>query len=91
MRIVRINAIQAHYIPDRAYPARSLDYFDDLVDTGRDLPVNDEYTPAEDEGHSNLEPGATAQNNYRPDKMYRCRHCNERVAAVNLESHVCEV
>jgi hypothetical protein len=49
-----------------------------------------EYDSEEDEGGANFPLGATAQNNYRPEKVYRCRHCNSRVIESELDLHVCE-
>jgi 5-methylcytosine-specific restriction endonuclease McrA len=34
-------------------------------------------------------PGATAQNNYAPPKLYQCRYCGSVVNEYELEHHVC--
>jgi hypothetical protein len=90
MRITKVDAVQVHYVPTRAYPPRSLDSFEDLVDIYNDTRVVVDYEHEDDEGSSKLDPGATAQNNYKPVKYYRCRRCDERVSEYELDEHVCE-
>lgn len=49
-----------------------------------------DYEPEYPQDGSNFEPGATAQNNFRPEKHYRCRHCEARLLEHELDEHECE-
>jgi uncharacterized metal-binding protein YceD (DUF177 family) len=36
-----------------------------------------------------FEPGATVQNNFKPEKMLRCARCLARVKESETEEHIC--
>lgn len=86
MKVTRVKAIQAHPVPDRVHEPRG-PFPDHLFDEPE---VQSEYESEYDEAGVNFEPGATAQNNYRPVKYYRCRNCHARVSQLNLDTHTCE-
>ena len=48
-----------------------------------------DYQPENAEDGSEFESGATAQNNFKPGKRYRCRHCLASVMSHELDSHEC--
>jgi len=39
--------------------------------------------------HVEFEPGATAQNNFKPEKYLRCARCLVRVRESETEDHIC--
>lgn len=86
MRITRVKALQAHPVPDRVHEPQG-PFPDHLFDEPE---ISSDYTSEYDEGGSNFELGATAQNSYKPVKHYRCKHCHARVSQLNLDTHVCE-
>lgn len=49
-----------------------------------------DYMPEQNADGYGFEPGATAQNNFRPEKYYRCRHCDFRLQAHELDDHECD-
>jgi hypothetical protein len=49
-----------------------------------------DYAPEANEDGSGFELGATAQNDFKPEKYYRCKYCNFRVAEHEIEEHECE-
>ena len=86
MRIFKVNAIQAHPVPNRVRPARG-PFPDELFEEPE---IVDDYFPELDEDGSEIALGATAQNNYKPVKYYRCKVCDERVSEYELGDHECE-
>lgn len=86
MRITRVRAVQAHPVPERVH--EPLGPFPDHI---FDEPeIVSEYASEDDEAGINFEPGATAQNNYKPTKYYRCRTCHVRVSDKEVDAHTCE-
>lgn len=51
--------------------------------------IND-YAQAFPEDGEDFPLGATAQNNFRPLKWYRCYDCHDKVREDELELHECE-
>ena len=116
MRIIRVQAVQAHAVPKHAHAPRGpfppemqgfnqrsieLDGYGEVIDGSEYLEENDanpaaqpqiitEYESEQAADGANFPLGATAQNNFRPEKMYRCRHCDARVAEHELEEHECD-
>lgn len=98
MRIYKVKAVQAHYVPPSVYyPDLDFDEDDNLVIDGlldpglQNHPEVVEHGDTEGfEGSSNLPDGATAQNNYKPGKMYRCKFCKARVTEDDLDIHECD-
>ena len=86
MKITRVKAVQAHPVPDRVHEPRG-PFPDHIFDEPE---INTEYSSEDDEAGINFEPGATAQNNYKPVKYYRCKTCQVRVTYEGTETHVCE-
>ena len=86
MRITRVQAIQAHPVPKRVYEPRG-PFPENLFDEPE---IVDEYALEQDENGSEYSLGATAQNNYKPVKNYRCKVCDAKVTASELDAHVCE-
>jgi len=86
MRIIRHQAIQVHSVPNRVYDAKG-PFPDELFDEPE---IIYDYPEESGEDGADFELGATAQNNFKPAKYYRCRHCNARVTELELETHVCE-
>lgn len=86
MRITRVQAVQAHPVPKRVYEPRG-PFPEHIFDEPE---IVDEYSVEQDEHGGEYALGATAQNNYKPVKQYRCKSCNNKVSATHLESHICE-
>ena len=86
MKITRVRAVQVHPVPERVqepigpFPEHLFDEPEIVAD----------YHPEDDEAGADFQLGATAQNNYKPVKYYRCKSCHARVTEKELESHVCE-
>lgn len=88
MIIRSYEAKQAHYVPKRAYYARTLEQ---LLDTYQGQPeIVYDYDPAQPEDGSEYPDGATAQNNFQPIKWLYCGTCYEKVKSTETASHVCE-
>jgi hypothetical protein len=85
MKIVRVNAIQAHPVPDRVHAPRG-PFPQELF---REPEIVTEYVSESDETGNNFELGATAQNNFKPEKILRCRSCHEKVLYSQTSSHSC--
>lgn len=49
-----------------------------------------DYEPEMPEDGANFEMGATAQNNFRAPKRYRCRECSATLFEDELDAHDCE-
>jgi hypothetical protein len=87
MRIIRVQAVQAHPVPRRAYYPSDDPFSSEL--TAEPEIIYDYHSESAEDG-TDFIPGATAQNNYTPVKYYRCKYCDERVADYALEQHICE-
>lgn len=85
MKITRVQAIQAHPVPKRVhepYGPFPVELFDEPE-------IVYDYHSEDDDGTSSLEPGATAQNDYKPERFFRCRHCHARVTEAEMDAHSC--
>ena len=87
MKIFSIPAKQAHYIPDRVYPIRSIESATDIYYHPTEIVYD---SPAYPFDGSDFEDGATAQNNFRAPKWLYCGECYAKVRESDTESHVCE-
>lgn len=87
MRVIRVDAVQAHPVPKHAYYPPSNVFSRDVT---ADPEIVYDYQSEDDEGTSSLGAGATAQNNYKAPKYYRCRTCSARVTEDEISSHECE-
>lgn len=85
MRLIRVKAVQAHPVPKYVHEPYG-PFPEDLFEEPE---IVYDYTSEEDEGTTSLLPGATAQNNYRPEKAFRCKHCHARVLESEIETHTC--
>ena len=74
-----IQAYQAHPVPKQVMAPRG-PFPPELLEEPE---IVVQHIPDE------FEPGATAQNNYRP-KWFRCSSCHERVRGDKLDEHFCE-
>lgn len=52
--------------------------------------VVSDYIPEQNTDGLGFELGATAQNNFRPEKRYVCKMCDARVMESQLDFHECE-
>jgi hypothetical protein len=86
MRVERINAVQAHYVPNRIVSPRGPFPPELFVEPE----IVDNYLPAFNEDGQGFEPGSTAQNNFQPPRWLRCGDCYERVLETETEEHICE-
>lgn len=79
MRVIYVDAVQAHAVPRRTYEARG---------------PFERYQPPEilDLTHDpdKFPPGSTAQNGMREIVMYECQGCMAILSEHELDSHVCE-
>lgn len=115
MRIIRVQAVQAHAVPKSVTQPRgpfppemqgynpgyaslsaegadfsSMEYYEDDASPAAQPEIITDYMSEDDEGHSSLPDGATAQNNYRAPKYYRCKTCYARLEEQELDDHDCE-
>jgi hypothetical protein len=86
MRIERIVTKQGHAVPEAAYAPRGP--FPAELFTAK--PVITDYVAQSDSGGPELPEGATAQNNYREVRWFRCRDCFGTVRENELDSHNCD-
>lgn len=118
MRITRVQAVQAHYVPKQAHAPRGpfppemqgfnprsvefdgmgalaaaniedLEVWEDDANPAAQPEIITEYQPENAEDGAGFEPGATAQNNFRPERRFRCRHCHAVVMEFDLDDHEC--
>jgi len=85
VRIIKHQAKQVHYVPDRVVSPRG-PFPRELFDEPEIIVSQ----PAYSEDGSDYELGATAQNNYRAPKYLHCGSCYSRVLETETENHVCE-
>lgn len=79
VRVERKQAVQTHPVPKKVSPPQGpfpAEMFDEP-----DIISVPEY--------QEFEPGATAQNNFKPDKYLRCARCLVRVRESETEDHIC--
>jgi len=82
MRIQRIITKQGHPVPKSAGPAKG-PFPAELYQRSE---VITEYQSAEDD----VPTGATAQNNFREPKSFKCRYCEEVMYEHKTFDHICE-
>ena len=85
-RIIQVPVFQGHPVPDRPHAPRGPFPPELLRRPERAADVE----PQPDGGGESLPMGATAQNNYRPVRWFRCRDCSEVLAEADLDDHTCE-
>lgn len=79
VRVERKQAVQTHPVPKKVsapqgpFPSEMFDEPDIIS-----VPEYQEFAP-----------GATAQNNFRPEKYLRCARCLARVKEADTETHIC--
>jgi hypothetical protein len=84
--IKNIQTFQGHPVPNKVTPARG----PFPAELFRQAEVVNDYAQAYPEDGGDFELGATAQNNFKPLKWYRCYECHGRVREDELEQHECE-
>ena len=82
MAIERIPTKQGHPVPSSAQPAKGPFPPDIFM---RPEVVHDYYRPGQDD----ILDGATAQNQFRPPKVFKCRNCEELVLEHDIPKHEC--
>lgn len=80
VRVERIKAVQVHPVPDKLTEPKG-PFPQELFDEPEIVSIS------EVEEHK---PGATAQNNFRPEKYLRCGRCLIRVKESETKDHNCE-
>jgi hypothetical protein len=115
MKIIRVQAVQAHAVPKTAHAPRGpfppelqgfnpkageldvnganlseLDEYEDDAHPAAQPEIITDYAPEQNEDGWGFEPGATAQNNFRPERRYRCRHCRTLVLENQIDYHECD-
>jgi len=81
MRIQRIITKQGHPVPKTAGHAKG-PFPPELFQRPE---VVDDYIPADE-----TTPGATAQNNYKEPRAFKCKFCNEIMYEHKTMDHMCE-
>lgn len=84
-RIRRIPAEQAHAVPQRAYMPQGP--FDRELTITERVVVNER---GPDDGGGFTPMGATAQNDFKEVKWYRCTYCGDLIRETHIEGHECE-
>jgi hypothetical protein len=79
--IQRIETKQGHPVPKSAGPAKG-PFPPELYVQPH---VITEYAPEIEE----IPAGGTAQNNFRPPKVFKCRDCDELVLEHEISNHIC--
>lgn len=86
MRIERIATRQGHPVPDTAHSPKG-PFPPELFETPK---VVTEYLPQPDGGGEEIPVGATAQNDFKPLKWFRCKICTEVIAEHEISDHPCK-
>lgn len=82
MRVLRRAAVQAHAVPETAgYPRGPF---------GPDI-LAKPVVVHEDVSDTPFPMGATAQNDYRGIRYFRCKNCLDVVADHEVDAHICGV
>ena len=78
MRVIHVDAVQAHAVPTRVYEARGpfSRYQPEIVN----IPYDPDKFPR----------GATAQNGMKEVVLYECQACMTTLKETELDGHVCE-
>ncbi len=79
VRVERKKAVQTHPVPEKVTAPRGP--FPDEMFAEPEIISASEF--------QEFEPGATAQNNFKPEKYLRCAACLARVKASETEDHIC--
>lgn len=87
MRVTRKPAIQVHPVPSSVQAPRG----PFPAELFREPEIVTEYFSEAAEDGSNMPLGATAQNNFRPERWLRCSVCFSRVLSTETEEHECEI
>lgn len=87
MRVTRKPAIQVHPVPSSVQAPRG-PFPPELF---REPEIITDYFSENSEDGSNLPLGATAQNNFKPERWLRCSVCLSRVLSTETEKHVCDI
>jgi hypothetical protein len=82
MAIERIPTKQGHPVPQSAGYAKG-PFPPELFE--KPEIIHDYFRPGQDD----IVEGGTAQNNFNPPKVFKCRDCNEVVMEYDLENHMC--
>ena len=67
-----------------------MEWYEDDANIAAQPEIVVDYQPEEGYGNTDFPDGATAQNNFRPVKYYRCKDCLARVSEHDLDAHDCE-
>lgn len=84
-RIERIATKQGHPVPDKAGPTRG----PFPAELFRSSPVITNYESKTGNGGPEIPDEGTAQNNYRPHRLFKCKLCADLVKEPDLKNHVC--
>ena len=87
MHIQRIKTKQGHPVPKTAGYAKG-PFPPELFEQPE---VISDYTPQPDGGEEEIPLGATAQNNFKGIRWFRCKTCKDIVPENKLGDHTCEV
>lgn len=114
MRIIRVQAVQAHAVPktvhnprgpfppemqgfnpgytelgDEGFDRTTTERYDEDAHPAAQPEIVYEYAQEQGEDGSDYDLGATAQNDFKPQRFFRCRHCMARVLEHEIEEHEC--
>ena len=87
MRVTRKPAIQVHPVPSSVQAPRG----PFPAELFREPEIITDYFSEAAEDGSHLPLGATAQNNFKPERWLRCSVCMSRVLSTETESHECDI
>lgn len=85
MRVRRLRAEQAHWVPSQAYYAPGV--FRPEVTAPGEILYSDDEGP--DDGGNYTPRGSTAQNGFKEVKWYRCTFCQEVLRETHTDGHDC--
>jgi len=86
MRIERIKTKQGHPVPKQATHPKG-PFPPELMQRPQ---VISDYVPQPDGGEEEFPLGATAQNNFKAVRWFKCKKCSEIISEQKLPSHSCE-
>lgn len=76
---------------DGTFDLPSADRYEEQASQAAQPDIVYDYAPEDAEDGEGFAPGATAQNNFSPAVIYRCRYCQARVSAEEREFHDCDI
>ena len=87
MRITTHQTYQGHPVPKHVYYPDDETPFD--YDVTAESEINYDYASESPDDGSNFAEGATAQNDFKPERLFRCKKCLIKLVESEIKLHIC--